>query len=502
MVKKIFSKKLIKNIEAKSKVTLVILLVVFGMVFSMSVLMPETVRADLPLEFSSAYQSTPTSGGTSDDQAEQHSYKNGTNDYWFAYTDYDSTDGYYKHNTTADANNPPVWNTSQGDSFSASIIRIYGFIKNGNQLYLYLTDGSNAVEYITWNGAGWDSPTEIGFSASSGYVCEWDDGANQFWMIYASVTGENINVRNSSDAENWNSATEIDTNGKQPYIVDYNNTLYAWWIDDTTSNVEYKIYNTSTGWGSTQELIAGSYTYTSAVNHSGEECLVVFYGNSTDSIIHCQTYNGTWSGELTIANTDSTGGSYPQCAKYEDNRVILHYKAKPSGGGYTGYYVYANYSVGESVFSVDGGVGSEETITWSLDAGGDAWSNGSAGWEDGDQLNITTHVNVSDNVTDMYLVMANLTVGGNWISTSDLTCVVSIDDDAGYGTGFSLSDNVNFSFDTNWASLSIDANPFPINDVVWVNMTFYVRFYLDTTQSNAGQYVNSTAWLVKWHEVS
>lgn len=154
---------------------------------------------------------------------------------------------------------------------------------------------------------------------------------------------------------------------------------------------------------------------------------------------------------------------------------------------------------GSSTFTINSGdlVGSYNNITWALDTGGAAWSNGSAGWQDGDQLNITLHVNSSSNYSDIWLNMGSLTYSGNTIAAGDLNAFVSVDDLLGFDSvGYDLSSGSNFSFADNWASLSDDSNPFPIDGAGWTNHTLYVRFYLDTTQANAGTYVNTTQWHV------
>jgi len=137
-------------------------------------------------------------------------------------------------------------------------------------------------------------------------------------------------------------------------------------------------------------------------------------------------------------------------------------------------------------------------ITWTISAGVAAWSNAT---DPGDTLLVITHVDPTDNCTDIYLNLTNLSYSGNWIDTSNITVVVSVDNNDSYdSTGYTLeSVGCNFSFNDNWADLSDDANPFPIDgDAVWTNYTFMVRFYLNTNQETVGTYVNSTAWYASW----
>lgn len=162
----------------------------------------------------------------------------------------------------------------------------------------------------------------------------------------------------------------------------------------------------------------------------------------------------------------------------------------------TTFAIFGNGTGAASSFSV-AGLDSDD-VTWTLDAGGAAWSNAT---NPGGTLQAITAVNSSDNCTDIYMSLTNLSYSGsNWLDTSNITVVVSIDNNDSYdATGYTLAAaGCNFSLNDNWAALSDDTNPFPIDAGGWTNQTFMVRFYLNINQDTAGVYVNSSAWKVQW----
>ena len=267
-----------------------------------------------------------------------------------------------------------------------------------------------------------------------------------------------------------------------------------------------------------------------------------------DSLVHGTTFNNTiwWSNGTYVNSTEFTDNSLASSISYawytiksgddgaavvryfnhsavnnslnlgitrnEGKGVIMHIRYRMIAIGATTRCSWSSFgsetATGEpaeeeaSTYSINTGglVGSYNNITFNISAGeSTAWSNGSAGWADGDMLNITTHVNASDNCTDIFIVLNNQSYSGNWIDVTEINATISVDDLNGFdGEGIAFGGDGNISLDTNWASLSNDANPFPMDGAGWTNHTFYVRYYLSTSQSTAGVYVNVSACTVIW----
>lgn len=270
--------------------------------------------------------------------------------------------------------------------------------------------------------------------------------------------------------------------------------------DDDAQNVDYTVVSSST------------YRYFWGIIDYPNDYMMSYNNNSLE-IGSSVTFNRTtYVDGGTVEYNDTIGSSYgnPPTTQMFDGVIdemriskINRTAAWRSACYYSmndpsTFLTFGDISGTESSFSVAGGVGTWNNITWAITSvDGSAWSNDTAA--PGATFRVITHVNASDNVTDIYIEMCNLSYSTNWILANNLVAVVSIDNNDSYdAAGYDLSSGVNFSLNDNWIALSDDANPFPIDDVGWTNYTFNIRFYLDTTQSTVGTYVNVSAWNAHW----
>jgi len=132
------------------------------------------------------------------------------------------------------------------------------------------------------------------------------------------------------------------------------------------------------------------------------------------------------------------------------------------------------------------------------------WTNQTAG--EGNTLNITVHVNLTDKLEDIYLDMqSNLADNGNTINADDVWLVASLDNSTNWdATGYNIAtDGANISLNTSWDSFSDASNPFPIGLSIsaWENISIYIRVKIVTTQTTAGTYVNASAYTIKYKVV-
>ena len=167
------------------------------------------------------------------------------------------------------------------------------------------------------------------------------------------------------------------------------------------------------------------------------------------------------------------------------------------------YVLYDDIQFGDtpvddsSSFSLSGGVGTSNNISWSGEAGDIVWSNATAGL--GGTLNISYNVNVSDNCTEIRVNLSHLSVAQGILNTN--ISLIFDDNNVSWtgnvvaysGTNFSVNESV-------WAANSWGGSPFPLDGAGWVNGSIYCRMRLAIPSSASASTYSQTDWKV-WFKV-
>lgn len=167
------------------------------------------------------------------------------------------------------------------------------------------------------------------------------------------------------------------------------------------------------------------------------------------------------------------------------------------------FFTVGSASETGSSFSLSGLDGNDR-ITWSGEAGETVWSNATSYGT----LNISTNIISTDNCTDIFIGIADF---DSVIDADNISIeVIRTDDGSGSWDGdvksFSGVGSYNITINsTTWAENWCDGNnPFPIDGAGWTNISLEVRFKCAIPGgAGVGTYVNtSTSWNVLWKVVS
>jgi len=344
------------------------------------------------------------------------------------------------------------------------------------------------------NGTTWKNASGDTLSTPVEYT-DWDLPYNNFNTSNVEGKSHGCNIVLSPDGTPvFSTPNENDYN----WIFVYNSTAESWTFNNL-SNTSVT-HGRSLSVGSTKDFVFTTYTETTS--------------NDTVMIRVSDDNGETWTnGSVLYDFPDDyyvTSIEYCSPDNYDDNTgriavAVANETANSAKDMCTVAWLKFNLSSRQetpSVYNInqDDLVGQYHNITFLVNSSGKAWSNGSAGWQDGDQINITTNTNGTDNCTGIFISMSNFSYSSYYINITDVNITASVDDELGFkDEGTALPSNGNISLDTYWSSISNDANPFPIfGDGSWANHTIYIRFYISTDQIVAGTYVNITAANVLW----
>lgn len=150
-----------------------------------------------------------------------------------------------------------------------------------------------------------------------------------------------------------------------------------------------------------------------------------------------------------------------------------------------------------SSFSLGGGVGSNNNITWSGEAGDTVYSNATAGL--GGTLNISYDVNASDNLTEIRVNLSHLNVTQG-ILNSNISLI--FDDDNSSWTGDVVAySGTNFTINESiWSTNSWGGSPFPIDGEGWTNGSMYCRMRLAIPSGATADTYTAVDWKI-WYKL-
>lgn len=168
------------------------------------------------------------------------------------------------------------------------------------------------------------------------------------------------------------------------------------------------------------------------------------------------------------------------------------------------FLTFGSEALSDSAFSLSGYDGSNR-ITWSGETGETVWSNATSYGT----LNASYNVQPADNCSEMKVYVTNLS---NYVFAQNITLYVSSDNinfavlnyDAGNGNGVFPTDGGNLTVNTTtWPAADAGTDPFPLDGgAAWENGSIYFRFELAIPGGiDAGTFTKDD-WLVWWKVIS
>lgn len=270
------------------------------------------------------------------------------------------------------------------------------------------------------------------------------------------------------------------------------------WVDGST-----KYFYNSTGAGGAEDPATDiwytdeNYTYNFQINWSTQLYFVEYYNWSSGFYDYlCENNDGT--GEwVSLLGTPSSLDNFTICGASIDADIGVFYDDIQISQG---LYSITEELGGESTFSISGGEGSNNNITWSGEAGQTVWSNATSYGT----LNITSVVNENVNCTEIRINLTDIDAGEGILATS-ISLTVSSDNTTWAGGDSSVNSTAysgtNYTINsTQWTHANgfYGTDPFPINDET---QSIYVRFLLAIPGgASAGTYTQ-TNWYVWWKVV-